>query len=309
MARLRTRLNLNQWRSTQEVIDWFNGLEDKKSLKFVKFDIVSFYLSITKELLNKTIAWAKSVEPVHEGCNVRNVSCETCNEKFDAIHNARKSFVFVNGKAFRKKGNENFDVTMGAWDGAEIAELVGLYLLQQLSINVFEKGMFGLYRDDGLAVTRGPDKANEVHIKQLLINVFRAANLKITIDINLERTDFLDLDLNLQNETHGEWRKQGDKPQYINTRSNHPPNIIKQIPTMIAKRLSKLSSNEEIFNNQKTKYEEALEKSGYSAPYFKKKFGNVDGYDGKNLKYIPRQEHKNKKKTESKGSYVVQPSL
>ena len=57
-----------------------------------------------------------------------------------------------------------------------------------------------------------------------------------------------------------------------------------------------MSSNEEIFNNQKTKYEEALEKSGYSAPYFKKKFGNVDGYDGKNLKYIPRQEHKNKKK-------------
>ena len=300
MVRLRRRLNLNQWRSTQEVIDWFNGLEDKKSLKFVKFDIVSFYPSITKELLNKTIEWAKSVEPVHEGCNVKNVSCENCNENFDAIYNARKSFVFVNDKAFRKKGNENFDVTMGAWDGAEIAELVGLYLLHQMSINVFEKGMFGLYRDDGLAITRGPDRANEVHVKPLLINVFRAANLKITIDINLERTDFLDLDLNLQNETHGEWRKEGDKPQYINTRSNHPPNIIKQIPTMIAKRLSKLSSNEEIFNNQKTKYEEALEKSGYSDKYFKKNFGNVDGYDGKTLKYIPRQEHENKKKRKAR---------
>ena len=78
---------------------------------------------------------------------------------------------------------------------------------------------------------------------------------------------------------------------------------------MIAKRLSKLSSNEEIFNDQKTKYEEALEKSGYSAPYFKKNFGNVDGYDGKNLKYIPRQEHKNKKKRKARDVTWFNPPL
>ena len=301
MARLRTRLNLNQWRSTQEVIDWFNGLEDKKSLKFVKFDIVSFYPSIEKELLSKTIKWAESVEPVHEGCDIRNGTCETCIEKFDTIYNARKSFVFVNGKAFRKKGNENFDVTMGAWDGAEIAELVGLYLLQQLSRKVFfEKGVFGLYRDDGLAVTRFPDRVNEFHLKPLLINVFHEANLKITVNINLVRTDFLDLDLDLANETHSEWRKAGDQPQYIHTRSNHPPTIIKQIPTMVAKRLSKLSSSEEMFKNQKTKYEEALEKSGYNDKYFKKKFGNVEGYEGKTLKYIKKQEKKNKKKRQAR---------
>ena len=35
MARLRTRLDLNQWRSTQEVVDWFNGIEDKQKLKFI----------------------------------------------------------------------------------------------------------------------------------------------------------------------------------------------------------------------------------------------------------------------------------
>ena len=39
MKRLRTKLDLNQWRSTQEVIDWFNGLENKHELKFIKFDI------------------------------------------------------------------------------------------------------------------------------------------------------------------------------------------------------------------------------------------------------------------------------
>ena len=61
-----------------------------------------------------------------------------------------KSFVFNNGEAYAKKGQNNFDVTMGAWDGAEIAELVGLYLLHQMSTNVFKANEFGLYRDDGL---------------------------------------------------------------------------------------------------------------------------------------------------------------
>ena len=300
MIRLKKKLNLNQWRSTQEVMDWFNGLKDKKKLKFIKFDIVSFYPSITKDLLNKTIAWARSVEPVHDGCTHKNMFCESCSEDLDIIYAARKSFVFNNGKAFVKKGLVNFDVTMGAWDGAEIAELVGLYLLHKMSLNVFERGMFGLYRDDGLAVTKNCDSSNESHLKTNLKNVFHAAGLKIKVEINLEKTDFLDLELNLRNGTHSEWRKPKDKPQYINIRSNHPPNIIKQIPTMVAKRLSKLSSNEEIFKNKRKKYEEALEDSGYNTPYFHKMFGKVDGYDGKNLVYIPDNEQKQKKKRQAR---------
>ena len=38
---------------------------------------------------------------------------------------------------------------MGAYDGAEVCELIGIYLLHQLSIE-YEIGNFGLYRDDGL---------------------------------------------------------------------------------------------------------------------------------------------------------------
>ena len=188
----------------------------------------------------------------------------------DIIYSARNSFVFNNGKAFAKKGQNNFDVTMGAWDGAEIAELVGLYLLHQMSTNVFKANEFGLYRDDGLAVTKNNNQSNENHLKKNLIETFRAAGLEITLKINLDRTDFLDLDLNLKTGTHSEWRKKNDNPMYINTRSNHPPNIIKQIPTMVAKRLSRLSSTEEIFNSKKNKYEDALGISGYNQPYFQK---------------------------------------
>ena len=39
---------------------------------------------------------------------------------------------------------------MGSYDGAEICELVGLYLLNKLS-TVIDKSSVGLYRDDGIA--------------------------------------------------------------------------------------------------------------------------------------------------------------
>ena len=42
-----------------------------------------------------------------------------------------------------KKGNQAFDVTMESWDGAEVADLVGIFLLSQLTnlnLNI------GLYR-------------------------------------------------------------------------------------------------------------------------------------------------------------------
>ena len=59
-----------------------------------------------------------------------------------------------------KKTNPEFDVAMGAYDGAKICELVGLYLLDQLSA-ITGKHNTDLYRDDGLAVllrdTPGPD--------------------------------------------------------------------------------------------------------------------------------------------------------
>ena len=51
------------------------------------------------------------------------------------------------------------DVTMGSYDGAELCELVGLYLLDLLT-KEFGKQNIGLYRDDGLSCFEnisGPD--------------------------------------------------------------------------------------------------------------------------------------------------------
>ena len=57
----------------------------------------------------------------------------------------------------KKDGDKNFEVTMSSFDGAEIYEVVGLYIIHTFVRNM-EKRM-GLYRDDGLACfenTSGP---------------------------------------------------------------------------------------------------------------------------------------------------------
>ena len=56
---IRCKAVVNQWRSTKEVIRWFNNLENKKQLSYLTFDIVDFYPSNTDNLLTKTLKWAQ----------------------------------------------------------------------------------------------------------------------------------------------------------------------------------------------------------------------------------------------------------
>ena len=58
--------------------------------------------------------------------------------------------------------------------------------------------------------------------------------------------------------------KDNDTPMYVSVHSNHPRNIIKNIPLGINNRLSRISANEEVFNDAAAPYQRALEKSGYT---------------------------------------------
>ena len=76
--------------------------------------------------------------------------------------------------------------------------------------------------------------------------------------------NFLDVTLDLQSGKHYPFTKEGNVPLYIHKKSNHPPSILKNIPDSINKRLSEISSDQECFDNAKTVYQEALNKSGYN---------------------------------------------
>ena len=75
--------------------------------------------------------------------------------------------------------------------------------------------------------------------------------------------NFLDITLNLKDGTYQPYRKPNDDPIYINNKSNHPPSILKQLPTSINKRISKLSGNQETCNTAAPNYEEALQNSNF----------------------------------------------
>ena len=109
--------------------------------------MVEFYPSITDTLLNEAINFAKDTA----GANISS-------EERHIIMHARKAFLFHrnpnNGEVIPwQKRNGDFDVTMGAPDGAEVCELVGLYILHKVKADPrLKKLNFGLYRDDGLGI-------------------------------------------------------------------------------------------------------------------------------------------------------------
>ena len=175
------------------------------------------------------------------------------------IFHAEKSLLFFKGSTWVKKENPKFDVGMGSFDGAENCDIVGLFLLSQiqhLDTNI------GLYRDDGLAASCLSAQQTDAAKKEIC-RIFNSNGLRITIEANVNTVNFLDITMDLQTCTYKPFMKDQSNPQYIHVNSNHPPNILKNIPVAVNKRLNEISSNEYIFNEAVKPYQEALIKSGY----------------------------------------------
>ena len=248
--KLRNILKIQQWKSTTDVLEWFRKIENKTECKFMMFDIKEFYPSITEKLLKNAI-------------NFSNKHVKISSDELRIIQHARKSLLFNQGEPWVKKSNAEFDVTMGAYDGAEICELVGLYLLSIISKS-YIKDNIGLYRDDGLAVFHNISGPQADRIRKHFHAIFKRNGLELEIECNLKIVNFLDASLNLEDGTFRPYRKPNDETKYVHAKSNHPPNILKQLPISIEKRLTTLSINETIFNESSRHYQEALNECGYN---------------------------------------------
>ena len=113
-------------------------------------------------------------------------------EVMKIMYHARKSLFFSNEKPWMQREGNLFGVTMGAYDGAKISELVGIFMLNKISEKC-DKNNICLYRDDGLAIFKnisGPD--------QLL---FKKYGLEIIIECNKKVVDFLDVTFSLKDGT------------------------------------------------------------------------------------------------------------
>ena len=96
------------------------------------------------------------------------------------------------------------------------------------------------------------------------------------METNLFETDFIDVTFNLATGKSFPFRKSNNQPLYITVKSNHPPNILRDLPSMINKRLSDLSCNEEKYKKSKRLYETELNESGYKTTLTYTKTTNVN---------------------------------
>ena len=90
---------------------------------------------------------------------------------------------------------------MGAFDGAEVCELVGNFLLHSLSEKCEGKNL-ALYRDDRLAIFKNVNGPDSEKIKKHFCKLFIDHDLELTIQCNRKVVNFLDVNLNLENSTY-----------------------------------------------------------------------------------------------------------
>ena len=129
---------------------------------------------------------------------------------------------------------------MGAYDGEEACELIGIFMLSLLSKHI-NKNHIGLYRDDSLAILKNTSGLEVEKLKKKFQKLFKEKDLDIIVQCNLKITDYLDIILNLNDGSYRPYRKSNKETNYIHINSDRPPSIIKEIPRSVENRLSILS--------------------------------------------------------------------
>ena len=169
-------VQVNQWKKSQAVVEWFKKIRNKNNASFLVFE--TFYPSISPELFHKAI-------------NIFKITRDIPDKDISIIMQSRRTLLFNNKEPWLKKsGNEEFDVPLGCFDGAEVCELVGVYILHLLR-TVMRKDNVGLYRDDGLGILRNSSGPEIERKRKQIIQILKSCGLKITVKINLKTVDFL----------------------------------------------------------------------------------------------------------------------
>ena len=122
---------------------------------------------------------------------------QTKRKEFNIIQHARKLLLYNKKIQWQKKNTNLFDVVIGAYDGAEVCEIAGLLLWNNLA-NRFDKNSVGFYRDDGLSLLKNISGHRVDKIgKELYGN-----GLSLEIEWNLKTVHDLDITSYLNNHIH-----------------------------------------------------------------------------------------------------------
>ena len=129
------------------------------------FDIKDFYPSIKEDLL------IDALEFVKQHVKINSKDRET-------IFHTRKSLLYKKEEPWIKKQSNNFDVTMGSYNRAEVCGLICIFMLSLIG-SKYNPINIGLYRDDGLAVFKNRSGLQSEKINKTFQKMFKNKGLDI----------------------------------------------------------------------------------------------------------------------------------
>ena len=159
------------------------------------FDIKDFYPSISKELLTDALTFPETVINLDD------------QDKM-IIYHSRKSLLLNQEETWMKKGSDLFDVSLGAYHGAEVCELIGIFLLNLLGRQYDIKKHIGLYRDYGLSIFKNCSGPQMEKIKKRIQNVFKNSGLDVIIKCNMKIVNYLYVTFKLNGDTSNPTKNQ-----------------------------------------------------------------------------------------------------
>ena len=110
---------------------------------------------------------------------------------------------------------------MGNFDGVDVFELVGIYILC-FSMNLINKNDCGVSGDDGLLISRNVNSQQIDEMGKNIIKIFKDITSAINVETNLKIVAFLDFTFNLNNGTYRPYKKPNDLlSMLINLQINH----------------------------------------------------------------------------------------
>ena len=98
---------------------------------------------------------------------------------------------------------------MRAYDGAEVCEFVGLFLLNNLGNN-FDKNSVGLYRDVGFALFKNINGHQADKIRKEFYQLLKENGLSLKIECNLKTVNYVDITLEVNTGIYKPYRNTYD---------------------------------------------------------------------------------------------------
>ena len=100
--RLLDVLEYHQWKNTATIIKWFKRISNKEQCKFVQMEIKGFYPSVSQTTVDNALLFTQN-------------HIQIADDDLRLIKDCRKSLLFSNGEAWKKKLSDSpFKITWGA---------------------------------------------------------------------------------------------------------------------------------------------------------------------------------------------------